>query len=174
METTILTYKLFAKLLTYPSEEYGELVTELACQSQGNHLLSFAEETSNLSREEFEELYTRTFDINPLSSLEVGWHLYGETYERGSFLVKMRQSLKALGIQESTELPDHLSHVLCALEKLEPVEANELAVKYVAPALGKMLEGFKDKQNPYEHILLALQGVIQKRHSHGVERHEQQ
>ncbi len=170
----ILSYELFAQLLTYPCAEYGELVRKLAGRSQDDHLSIFAEEMSTLSREDFEELYTRTFDINPVSSLEVGWHLYGETYERGSFLVKMRQSLKALGIQESTELPDHLSHVLCVLEKLEPVEANELAVKYVAPALGKMLEGFKEKRNPYEHVLLALQRVIQERHSHGVERHEQQ
>ncbi len=170
-----ISYELFAKLLTYPSEEYGEVVRELARQSKEDQLSMFAEKTSNLSREEFEELYTRTFDINPLSSLEVGWHLYGETYERGSFLVKMRQSLKALGIQESTELPDHLSHVLVALERVEPgKEANELALKFVSPALTKMLEAFKEKQNPYEHVLLALKHAIEERHSNGVESHEQQ
>lgn len=173
METIMIGYDLFAKLLLYPSVDYAHVALELAAESNDKHLSSFAAKTSTLSREEFEELYTRTFDINPVASLEIGWHLYGETYERGSFLVKMRQLLKSVEIPESTELPDHLSHVLLALEKLDATdEANELAVQYVAPALAKILEGFKDKQNPYEHVLLALQQCIEERHSHGVERHE--
>jgi nitrate reductase delta subunit len=173
METTMIGYELFARLLAYPTSDYANAALELAAESNDKHLSLFAAKTSTLSLEEFEELYTRTFDINPVSSLEIGWHLYGETYERGSFLVKMRQVLKTLEIPESTELPDHLSHALLALEKLGgSKEAHELAIQYVAPALTKILEGFKDKQNPYEHVLLALQHCIEEHHSHGVERHE--
>lgn len=169
METTMISYKHFAKLLAYPSADYADLVLDLAAHSSDKDISIFAAETSALSREEFEELYTRTFDINPISSLEIGWHLYGETYERGSFLVKMRQLLKSLEIPESTELPDHLSHVLLALDTLgESNEADELANQYVAPALAKILEGFKEKNNPYEHLLLALQNSIRERHTHGV------
>ncbi len=170
---TTLDYTRFAQLLAYPSLQYGTMVKELARSSTDDHLLAFAAATGSLSAEEFEELYTRTFDINPISSLEIGWHLYGETYERGSFLVKMRQLLKRLEIPESTELPDHLSHILLALEKLgTSKEADELASQFVAPALAKILEGFKDKQSPYEHLLFALKHSIEARHSHGVEPYE--
>ncbi len=41
-----------------------------------------------------EELYTRTFDLNPVCALEIGWHLFGEDYERGAFLVRMRDQLR--------------------------------------------------------------------------------
>jgi len=34
-----------------------------------------------------------TFDINPACALEVGWHLFGEDYMRGQFLVRMREEL---------------------------------------------------------------------------------
>lgn len=172
MKTTMLSYEQFAKLLAYPCGNYPGLTLEVAAESNDEHLARFAAETSALTREEFEELYTRTFDINPVATLEIGWHLYGETYERGSFLVTMRQLLRRLKIPETTELPDHLSHILQALDRLgQSDEANELAARYVAPALAKILDSFAGKQNPYEHLLRALQNCIIERHLNGVERH---
>ena len=38
--------------------------------------------------EQIQELYTRTFDINPVCTLEIGWHIFGEDYARGALLVK--------------------------------------------------------------------------------------
>ena len=69
-----------------------------------------------LGSTELEELYTRTFDINPVCSLEVGWHLFGEDYNRGAFLVRMRGLLREHGIEEGAELPDHLESVLRVLD----------------------------------------------------------
>ncbi len=170
MKPRSLTYEHFAQLLAYPSADYGAMVETLVLEAQDDHLSAFAAATKGYTATDFEELYTRTFDINPISSLEIGWHLYGETYERGSFLVKMRQLLKSLEIPESTELPDHLSHILQALEKLgSSDEANTLVAQYLAPALTKILDGFKEKSNPYEHLVLSLQRVLHERHLSGVE-----
>ena len=87
---------------------------------------------------ELQELYAATFDLDPHCSLEVGWHLFGENYERGEFLVKMRVELRRLGVGESTELPDHLTHALAALGRMEPQEAAEFATACLFPALDKM------------------------------------
>lgn len=149
-------------LLRYPDGVFVDKVTDCSKLLRGTessaHLLveKFSGLIKKKSVEELEELFTRTFDLNPPSALEVGWHLYGESYERGDFIVKMRQVLKQFGIPESKELPDHLMFVLIALGQMEQADAKTFSNKYILPALGKMLNGLKDKDNPYENILRAI------------------
>ncbi len=106
--------------------------------------------------EDAEEHYTRTFDINPVCSLEMGWHLYGEDYARGAMLVEMRQLLRALGVEEGTELPDHLTAGLRVLGRLPEGKAGLFSTTYVQPALFKMNAGFDDKDSPYRQVLRDL------------------
>ena len=120
----------------------------------------FISETADLSIDQMEEYYTRTFDINPVASLEVGWHLYGEQYERGAFLVRMRGMLREHGISESVELPDHLSHVLQLQGRMGSEEGREFARGYVLPALAIIVKGFDGKNNAYEHLLQAVTQTI--------------
>ncbi len=158
---------MFAALLTYPDAEHASTI-EL-CPDRSGHLSAFASATATVSPDEMEELYTRTFDINPISSLEIGWHLYGEAYERGAFLVKMRDLLRRHNVPESTELPDHLVHALEVLSKMEEEEANPFITACVLPAVRKMLDGFSKQSTPYEHVLRALLAVIGERQPQGVE-----
>jgi len=102
-----------------------------------------------------QELYIQTFEFNPACTLEVGWHLFGENYERGAFLVSMREQLRRHGIPESGELPDHLCHLLTLLARLEPAEAERLAGEFLLPALAKLRAGLKD--NPYEPAIAAIE-----------------
>ena len=121
---------------------------------------AFCAETKGLSNEDMEELFTRTFDYNPSSSLEIGWHLFGEQYERGAFLVRMRQEMRRLCLVESSELPDHLTHVLAVLGRIEGASATEFATTHVLPALELMYTGVKDLDSPYEHVLAAIRQVL--------------
>ncbi len=108
--------------------------------------------------EELEEQFTRTFDINPLCTLEIGWHLYGEDYARGAFLVEMRQLMRELGVEETTELPDHLHSILRVLGRLHPLKAEGLSSHYLQPALLKMIDGYEEPTSPYHK---ALQGLLE-------------
>lgn len=162
-----------ASLLSYP--EPGHDVAVAACRdalladpaegvrAAAGRIESFARSVSGETVQELQELYTRTFDLNPVCALEVGWHLYGENYERGRFLVRMRELLGGLGIEESTELPDHLTSVLPALGRLAAGDARDLAGRYVAPALRTMLDGLGGKENPYEEVLHAVREVLEAR-----------
>lgn len=123
-------------------------------------LAAFEAAAGSSSLHELEELYTRTFDMNPDCSLEVGWHLYGEQYERGAFLVKMRERMKALGVPEDHELPDHLSHALAVWSRLEPSEAKRFAEECLAPAVAKVIAGLGDGPNPFRHLLAAVQASV--------------
>lgn len=158
-----------SRLLVYPSGNYHQQLDQCSKaiaalkdvpSEIGRKIKEFANATQDLTTAELEELYTRTFDINPISSLEVGWHLHGETYERGAFLVSMRSLLYRLHIEESTELPDHLSHVLQALARMDPLEGSSFISNKVLKALDKMLEGFADHSSPYENILSALKELL--------------
>ena len=107
-----------------------------------------------------EEMYTRTFDINAICCLEIGWHIYGEEYARGSLMVRLRQELRNQKIKESPELPDHLTHVLQLIGRLDGELADDLAGRYLLPALNKMLEGMKGKESPYEILLVISKKII--------------
>jgi len=162
-----------ARVFSYPGEEYMRNVArcrELCTASRfendevGRTVLarldSFNVAIDGLSIGELEELYTRTFDINPVGSLEVGWHLHGETYERGAFLVQMRDLLRRCSIEESSELPDHLTHTLLAVGRMGKEEGSAFISSRLLKAIDKMLEGFVGKGNPYEHMLTATKLLL--------------
>ncbi len=104
-----------------------------------------------------QELYVQTFEFNPACTLEIGWHLFGENYERGEFLVRMRQQMRRYGVAESTELPDHLTHLLPLLDRMERAEAAGLATEFVLPALQKIK---LDEQNPYQAVLGGIERAL--------------
>jgi len=167
---TVNEFEQLAHLLRYPTAGYG---SEVACSCDvlanaspeiNTALSEFLDQTRELCLEDLQVLYTNTFDLDPVCSLEVGWHLFGENYERGEFLVKMRKELRRLGVKESTELPDHLSHALEALGRMEPQEAADFATACLFPALDKMSAGIKGKSNPFENVLVAASRLLELRY----------
>ncbi len=116
---------------------------------------------------ELEELYTQTFDLNPVCTLEVGWHLYGEQYERGRFLVRCRDLLHEAGVDEAGELPDFLPSLLLAVARLEQERALDVA-SYLLPAVRTMCRAMKDKSLEgraalYVPVLDAVREVLEAR-----------
>jgi len=115
-----------------------------------NDYLHFIAETELT---DLQEKFTQTFDMSPTTCLDLGWHLYGEAYERGAFMVKIRELLRMQEIPESSELPDHLTHVLAALDGLNDADCAEFVKKYVQPALTKIMDGFKDSDNRFQFVI---------------------
>ncbi len=166
-----LIYDQLAALLEYPGPDYRQRVERAAealanAQPEAAALLrSFEEQIRGSTTEDLQALFTSTFDLDPVCSLEAGWHLFGEQYERGVFLVKMRQQMRRFALHESTELPDHLTHVLAVLGRMEREEADEFAVACVHPALDKMRAGLAGKNNPFENVLEAIARQLESRHA---------
>lgn len=163
-------YDALAELLTYPGADYPARVAaaraalaradrEAAALHDG-----FAARVAGMSVAALQELFTQTFDLNPPCALEVGWHLFGEEYERGAFLVRMREELRRLGLPESTELPDHLTHVLVILGRWPGERGDDFATACVLPAVDRMLTALTGKDQPYEAVLRAIRVVLAHRH----------
>ena len=165
-DSAIGCYEILGRLLLYPDESFPERLA--ACRRQlanadakaASEVERFAAGVEGLSLERLQEIFTQTFDLNPICSLEVGWQLFGEEYSRGAFLVAMRCQLREKGIEESIELPDHLTHILPLLDRMEDRERVYFNDKYLQPALTKMLKAFESKQTPYEHLLRACEGML--------------
>lgn len=159
-------YRSLAELVLYPENGYRWQVAECRQLLGGvvpkavQCLERFEEETAELSKEQFEEVYIRCFDHSPPHALEIGWHLFGEDYHRGALLVRLRQELRRHGLAESTELPDHMTHVLALLGRMEPHEAHSFAEACVVPAIGKLLEGLRKSESPYLKLVEAVSAVI--------------
>jgi nitrate reductase delta subunit len=159
-------YNTLVALLTYPEADYQqriELSVHVAPEECRGPLQQFAMEMRGLQTDELQELFTRTFDLSPICSLELGWHLFGENYERGLLLVRVREELRRHQLEESTELPDHLTHVLRLLGRMEHQAAADFVAACVLPALEKMLQAMRDKNNPFAHLLLAVRKLLRSR-----------
>lgn len=139
-----------ASLLRYPDGPLTRLPDDAP------EVAEFFDEIERVAPEGMEELYTRTFDLNPVATLEVGWHLWGEQYERGRFLANLRELQASLGVPMSNELPDHLTVLL---ETLALMEQPESLARQIAPALEKIAKPLEEQGNPYRHVIRAVTGA---------------
>lgn len=165
-----LLYTLFADLLSYPG---GDLLTKTeACLDElrsvhneaAEELEAFLGGVQNLTVEKLEELYTVTFDMQPLCYPYVGYQLFGESYKRGAFMARLNEAYRAVGYSAGEELPDHLPVILRFLGLDSALRQDEFCQTLLAegliPALEKMLQPFAESPNPYARLLKALQLVL--------------
>ncbi len=157
-----------SRLLSYPDKHYVPLVELLYLLVQSEHadvargIGEFGQYVEQCTEYELEEAYTRTFDVNPSCALEIGWHLFGEDYMRGQFLVRMRGELAKYEIPESSELPDHLTHVLAVIAAMPEDDARMFSQACVFPALHKMQTALDKTESPYRHVIRCLIAVLEQ------------
>lgn len=165
-----LDYKIMASmavLVDYPTPHLSAQARAVADHLQMNSkiwqdlLEAFALHVSLTPFTEVEETYTQAFDMNPACTLEIGWHLFGETYKRGSFLANMRASLREHGVEEGTSLPDFLPNLLRLLPRLSPEDAQGLVSDCILPSLAKVRPKL-EHATPYDLLLEALDLMLQE------------
>ncbi len=143
-----------APLFTYPDDAYVPHAQAAAAALDDPALAAFAARVGALTTTALQERFIETFDLNAACTLEIGWHLFGEHYERGEFLVRLRGRLREAGIPESGELPDHLQHVLPLVARFEPQTAAAFVDQHLAPALER-IAGAMPADNPFSDLLHA-------------------
>jgi len=159
-------YDVVAALLEYPDAGHAtlcELAIERVRERAPRAASRLADHLTLVRGEDvraLEEMYTRCFDLQAAVCLEVGWQIFGETYTRGSFLVKLRQALRVHAVPEGGELPDFLPVVLRLLARLPSDEDPRGLVKEaVLPAIAKMLQGLPET-HPYALLLDATRYLL--------------
>lgn len=163
VEKPVHEYCLFADILDYPlpilADRTDELLSLVATgdDNSGQLLERFREVVMKATTAKMEELYSATFDLQPLCYPYVGYQMFGEEYRRGMFMAQLREHYRSCGFAAESDLPDHLCIILRFLASREPGEVErELVSECLVPALGKMIAGFADATNPYCGALQAL------------------
>ncbi|MFC1758321.1 nitrate reductase molybdenum cofactor assembly chaperone [Planctomycetota bacterium] len=157
----------FARLLSYPDQHTAQAAELLYIVLQGevdeaaSEISKFGSFLEQSDEWQVEEAFTGTFDVNPACALEVGWHLFGEEYARGMFLVRMREELRKYDLPESAELTDHIAHVLAIVAAMPDDQATSFVKACVQPAIEKMNVALAEKDSPYRHIMAALSMVLE-------------
>jgi nitrate reductase delta subunit len=156
-------YENLADLLDYPVADWQSRCDEckelLTAESESfvSQFSLFATETEKLSLSELQELYTRTFDLSPVCALDIGYHLFGENYKRGVFLANLRETEAPFDLGQEHQLPDFLPVLLRLLTKLDDEGLRSaLIVDCMIPALEKMLKTLSEGENPYRHLIAAV------------------
>ncbi len=146
-------YSLIANLFEYPGEDFAERVKEVqevldACYPEAGNILSpFTDYMSRADLIKQQELFIRSFDVQAVTTLDLGYVMFGDDYKRGEMLVNLNREHREAGNDCGVELSDHLPNVLRLLPKMEDgFIVEELVKKVIAPSMRKMIRGFEPDQ----------------------------
>lgn len=154
-ENNLNHYQILSELFQYPRESYKENIATVESVLQDNYpetIPDFREFTSYInsaSQAEMEELFSRTFDVQAITTLDIGYVLFGDDYKRGELLVNLNREHSEAENDCGNELADNLSNLLRLIPKMKNVELRkELIQQLIMPALEKIIDEFTpDKVN---------------------------
>jgi len=141
-------YLTLSRLFEYPDESYYSLIPKLISELATDHpdaskeLEAFSKLLPN-DIYGLQEIYTKSFEVQAVTSLEIGYLLYGDDYTRGEVMVGLNQEHRAVGNELGTELSDHLSNVLRLLPKMQDEKViHELVTMMIGPAVEVMMKEY--------------------------------
>lgn len=156
-------YNIFADLLEYPEEPWSALrdhaANRFAPQSGAvaENVSAFCAATAQFQLYSLQECYTRTFDLNPVCTLDIGHYLFGEDYKRGLFLANLRETEAPYTLGQKRQLPDYLPVLLRFLVVLDDQELrSSLISECLLPAIEQMVATLDRTNNPHRHLVRAI------------------
>jgi nitrate reductase assembly molybdenum cofactor insertion protein NarJ len=145
-------YETLAQLFQYPKSNYkgkvqvAEIVLRELYPETVTIFKHFSDFVSNSTSDEITEIYTRTFDVQAITTLDVGYVLFGDDYKRGELLVNLNREHREAANECNDELADNLANLLSLLPKMQNHDIrNELVEIIIMPGLTKIINEFDAK-----------------------------
>ncbi|MDE2028685.1 MAG: hypothetical protein KGJ11_09105, partial [Candidatus Omnitrophica bacterium] len=146
-------YELLAELFKYPCEDFHKgLSLSLAVLQKkypvaAQELQKFSDHLKPKGLEHIGELYTRSFEIQAITTLDVGYVLFGDDYKRGEILSNLVREHESVQNDCGIQLADHLPNLLCLMVKHKDFEfITDLVREILAPALKQMIDEFEPQR----------------------------
>lgn len=145
-------YANMAELLDFPGPEFaasGRTLADFLRQDYPDAALQVALFLDAIPQRtlDLQELHTRTFEVQALTTLGVGYVLFGDDYKRGALLSNLNREHSEAGNDCRGNLADHLPNVLRLMSKLKDQELlEELVEQILVPALMLMIREFEPER----------------------------
>ena len=140
-------------MFEYPNALYPERVRIAISRIEDSHpgaaaeLKCFLDLLPKENLRMMQELFTRSFDVQAVTTLDIGYVLFGDDYKRGELLSNLNREHLAFGVDCGHELADHLPNVLRLFAKLDDDElVREFVQEIIAPAVHQMIGEFDTKR----------------------------
>jgi len=155
-------YALLAGLYQYPECGYPQKVGDIQdfvvsnYPEAGEDINTFVEHLPAHDLNMMQELYIRSFDVQSITTLDIGYVLFGDDYKRGELLANLNREHKQANNDCGSELGDHLPNLLRLISKLDDQDLIvEMIEELLVPAIKKMISEFepgrmKKKNEIYE------------------------
>ncbi len=167
--TELNHYALFADIFRYPETRIEPALDQLVPVVRGKMpqkcplVENAIKSLQQISLGDQQEYYLKTFDVQAVCCLYIGYLLFGEDYKRAQLLVNLSHDHKAAGVDCNGELADHLPNILVLLSKTrDQALAEELGYILLIPALKFMLLKMKHISNYYKSFLEILLEFLQR------------
>lgn len=161
----MIEFRVFSALLSYPSAEMREALDELTdiigkssliAERERGGLMELIATLDEGDLLDTEERYSELFDRGRALSLHLFEHLHGDSRDRGSAMVELKQLYRTAGFELSgSELPDYLPVVLEYLSCRSLDEAREMLVD-CAKILKAIARALIARRSSYAAVLQAL------------------
>jgi nitrate reductase delta subunit len=160
-------FKILSLLLQYPDEAFLAALPELeaaAAQLQRSRertgIETFVAEIKTRRALDLQERYTAAFDLNPATTLNMTYHVLGESDKRAVLMARLQQAYTAAGYEKTTaELPDFLPLVLEFLA-LVPPECPPEAIRQCCAGLPTLVDRLETIAPFYGELLRPLAGLF--------------
>ena len=143
-------YALLADLYQYPDVGYPQRVRDIRdflndnYPEAGEDIDKFVELLPAHDLNKMEELYIRSFDVQSITTMDIGYILFGDDYKRGELLANLNREHKQADNDCGSELGDHLPNLLRLISKLDDQNLIvEMIEELLVPALTKMISEFE-------------------------------
>jgi nitrate reductase molybdenum cofactor assembly chaperone NarJ/NarW len=156
-------YKLVSLLMRYPDAVYWAAlptvlieVERLPADPPKKSLRAFVDHLETSDRLRLQEDYTALFDLNPSTSLNLSYHLWGDGEKRARLMTELQQLYGKAGLEKNTsELPDYLPLVLEFVATV-PTARQSTALQACWAGLTQVVDRLRENGPPYAALLAAL------------------
>lgn len=162
-----LLFKVVSILLRFPDKDVIDSLPDLGAALEGCSLGArakgchvFIDYLGAQSLVQLQEEFSRIFDLSPETCLNMTYHRYGESRERGSALAGLTGLYRNAGYEIlGSELPDYLPLILEFLSICDE-DAGLKIIKEWADQVEKLAHDLKKNESPYAALLETLWEVF--------------
>lgn len=156
-------YRAIAALLQYPDPVWLKIIPEvkaylmrLPAGRPRETMFRFTDYLTSHALLDLQENYTTVFDLNPATTMNMSYHLYGDDRKRTAMLMRLKQNYRCAGYEgPAYDLPDFLP----AMVELLGVCNDAAALQIVWQCLGgldKLVHRLRDAAPAYADLLSLL------------------